>query len=301
MGQNASNIQVSALNIPINFTQATKVPMIYIRLPLPHIKMVQVAPAPGNNIFDIQNALNTIQPIMYNGKLESRMMSVAGTDGVLIVSIPRRTYTPMSGNIYNLPQVFNFANMPNHAFGLEVLNDTDVHTNNMLSIGGGNATPDDKFTKNLFIKSAVVLKQKQDNNNNNKSFIYGSKTYVIDYENNKVGVYDPIYDQNIAQNDFKPIRNISDQDVKGDFITKQTILIYTNELLSKTDTTKTDFTNIQNKYRDVNNNYNADNNTKYVGTYDNDVEELNEIKDIQILDQVTVPVSFISRMGTLFP
>jgi hypothetical protein len=100
-GQNP-NMQVSALNIPLNFTQVTKVPMIYIRLPLANMPSL---PTTGPvSPLTIQSALSTVQPIMYNGRLESRSMAVVGTDGLLIVSIPRRTYRPMSANIYNLPQ-----------------------------------------------------------------------------------------------------------------------------------------------------------------------------------------------------
>ena len=171
--QNQINMQVSALNIPVNFTQVTKVPMIYIRLPIAGMPTVQSTVA---STLDIQSALNTTQPMMYNGRLESRALSVAGTDGVLIVSIPRRTYRPMSGNIYNLPQIFNFANMPHHAFGLETLNSTKVLTNHTLEIKTNTNEDSETLSNHLFIKSVVTLKEKQDNNS---SFIYGSKTFIL--------------------------------------------------------------------------------------------------------------------------
>jgi hypothetical protein len=176
--QNQINMQVSALNIPANFTQVTKVPMIYIRLPV--LGMPAVQPT-GTSILDIQSALNTTQPMMYNGRLESRAMSVAGADGVLIVSIPRRTYRPMSGNIYNLPQIFNFATMPHHAYGLETLNNTKVFTNSALEIKTYGKEDVQLLNNHLFIKSVVTLKETQGGNNNN--FIYGSKTFILNTVN----------------------------------------------------------------------------------------------------------------------
>ena len=214
------NLQVSTLNIPINYTQVSKVPMIYIRLPV-----VGLPPLPNqnNNQIVISNALSTVQPIMYNGKLESRMMSVVGTDGILIVSIPRRTYKPMSTNIYNLPAVFNYANMPSHAFGLEVLNKTVVGTNLLLNIGATNNI------QTLYINSAVVLKEK------NNNFIYGSKTMIYDHYTLTHTVYDPIYENST----HRPLRNFvapgapgaNILDHKDDMLTRQTILIYTNHTL----------------------------------------------------------------------
>ena len=221
------NMQVSALNIPINYTQVTKVPMIYIRLPLanmPQMPMNSTTPP-----ISIQSALNTVQPIMYNGRLESRSMSVVGTDGVLIVSIPRRTYRPMSANIYNLPQVFNMSNLPHHAFGLETLNDTVVDTNLFLVIGNNSKEDPETLNNHLFIKSALTLKEREENKN---SFIYGSKTYIFNYDNTvQVNIYDPITTK--FDDQFKPIRNIDDADKLKDFKTNQTILIYTNELINK--------------------------------------------------------------------
>ena len=237
------NMQVSALNIPMNFTQVTKVPMIYIRLPLHGMPPLPTAagatPTPP---LDIQSALHTVQPLMYNGKLESRSMSVANTDGVLIVSIPRRTYKAISGNIYNLPQVFNMSNLPHHAFGLETLNNTEVQTDLCLKIGfNNNAAVDPKQSDHLYIKSVVALKEKEDNNN---SFIYGSKTYIFNYDiatgagaggvAGTIRVYDPITTN--FNNTFTPVRLISQStaavpgDKLKDFRTNQTILIYTNEL-----------------------------------------------------------------------
>ena len=175
--QNQMNMQVSTLNIPVNFTQVTKVPMIYIRLPI--LGMPALQPTMASTL-DIQSALNTTQPMMYNGRLESRALSVAGTDGVLIVSIPRRTYKPMSGNIYNLPQIFNFANMPHHAFGLETLNSTKVLTNNALEIKSTSKEDAALLSNHLFIKSVVTLKERSDNNS---SFIYGSKTFIVNMIN----------------------------------------------------------------------------------------------------------------------
>jgi hypothetical protein len=243
------NMQVSALNIPINFTQVTKVPMIYIRLPIHNMPIIVPGGGPPNDL-NIQDALHTVQPIMYNGKLESRSMAVARTDGVLIVSIPRRTYKAISGNIYNLPQVFNMSNLPHHAFGLETLNNTKVNTNYCLKIGFNNNT-DAKHSDHLFIKSAVVLKEKEDNNN---TFIYGSKTYVFNYETTgqrSIRVYDPIstkFDQT-----FKPVRKVdinpTSTDKVKDFRTNQTILIYTNELTDgNIDITKAPYNNIATGY-----------------------------------------------------
>jgi hypothetical protein len=247
-GQNP-NMQVSALNIPINFTQVTKVPMIYIRLP-----PVGLPTPTGTNVSElyVQDALSTVQPIMYNGKLESRMMSVVGNDGVLIVSIPRRTYRPISGNIYNLPQVFNMSNMPNHAFGLETLNTKAVYTNMFLTFANMNVKTNDKnHTDKLFIKSVVSLKQKDDNTN---KFIYGSKTYIFNYENTgnvgSINVYDPITTS--LDKDFKPIRKVNEgaivkeKDQVADFVTNQTIIIYTNELINK------EMKNISDKYDKIN-------------------------------------------------
>jgi hypothetical protein len=82
----------------------------------------------------------------------------------------------MSGNIYNLPQIFNFANMPHHAFGLETLNSTKVLTNHTLEIKTNTNEDSETLSNHLFIKSVVTLKEKQDNNS---SFIYGSKTFIL--------------------------------------------------------------------------------------------------------------------------
>jgi hypothetical protein len=268
---NQINMQVSAINIPANFTQVTKVPMIYIRLPVLGMPIVQQMQGNNPSVIDIQSALSTTQPIMYNGRLESRSMSVAGTDGVLIVSIPRRTYRPMSGNIYNLPQIFNFATMPHHAYGLETLNNTKVLTNNALEIKSHTGDDTRLYNNHLFIKSIVTLKEKQDNNNNNQ-FIYGSKTFIVNMETDKtdikpkIHVYDPITTlyaasavasgvaaglpagvaaaapgvQAIAVAANGPsapvimaVRNLTADDKIKDVVTNQTILIYTNDLSNK--------------------------------------------------------------------
>jgi hypothetical protein len=238
-GQNP-NMQVSALNIPINFTQVTKVPMIYIRLPLANMPSLPIT-GPVSAL-TIQSALSTVQPIMYNGRLESRSMAVVGTDGLLIVSIPRRTYRPMSANIYNLPQVFNMSNLPHHAFGLETLNNTQVDTNLFLTIGNNSKEDPDTLNNHLFIKSAVTLKEREENKN---SFIYGSKTYMFNYDAAvTVNIYDPITTK--FDDTFKPVRGMSDDSDKlYDFKTHQTILIYTNELINKKDD------NIKNSYTQI--------------------------------------------------
>jgi hypothetical protein len=252
-GQNP-NMQVSALNIPINFTQVTKVPMIYIRLPPSNLPTVGGQAQTSS----IQSALSTVQPMMYNGRLESRAMSVVGTDGVLIVSIPRRTYRPMSGNIYNLPQVFNFANMPHHAFGLETLNNTQVRTNLFLHLTNMKAD-NNKHSDKLFIKSAVVLKQREENKT---EFIYGSKTYMFDYNTGEIRgsarVYDPLSKITLGTNDLVPVREISDaynnntEDQLDDFVTKQTILIYANEInINNVDVAQQSYNNIKSVYDNV--------------------------------------------------
>jgi len=267
-GQNP-NMQVSALNIPINFTQVTKVPMIYIRLPPSNLPTV----GGQAQTVSIQSALSTVQPMMYNGRLESRAMSVVGTDGVLIVSIPRRTYRPMSGNIYNLPQVFNFANMPHHAFGLETLNNTQVVTNLFLHLTNMK-TDNVKHSDKLFIKSAVVLKQREDNKT---EFIYGSKTYIFDYNTGEIRgaarVYDPLSKITNkpttpplppgtllppANNDLVPVRllsaayNFNTEDQLDDFVTKQTILIYANEInINNVDVAQQPYNNIKSVYDNV--------------------------------------------------
>jgi hypothetical protein len=240
------SMQVSSLNIPMNFTQVTKVPMIYIRLPLhgmPPPPVLHGVPAAG--IEDIQKALNTVQPIMYNGKLESRSMSVVGHDGVLIVSIPRRTFKTMSGNIYNLPQVFNMSNLPVHAFGLETLNNTEVTTNIRLKIGYNSKLDDENHGDYLFIRSVVTLKEKEDSN---PSFIYGSKTYIFNYSDagttGNINIYDPISTE--MKNDFLPVRKIKSDDKVKDLRTNQTIIIYSNELLNKDNAEK--LKNIKEKY-----------------------------------------------------
>lgn len=255
-----NTMQVNTLNIPFNLTQITKVPMIYIRLPP---KIINSVPT---NLQTVQNSLNTIQTVMSNGKLESRSLTVANTEHLLIISIPRRTYKPIGTGIYNLPQVFNFSSMPHHAIGLEVLNDTPVATNKCLIIPNLVNTADNKrFSDKLFLKSAVVLKERKDNQHH--KFIYGTKTYMINYhsQEKEIRVYNPISDiqkidiatnqitmiplryltsvfcnqivRNAANNlplgtNFKEkyVTSLEEEDKIHDFLQRQTILIYTNEL-----------------------------------------------------------------------
>jgi hypothetical protein len=277
------NMQVSAFNIPVNLTQVTKVPMIYIRLPL-----YGMPPPPTASTvppLDIQSALSTTQPLMYNGKLESRSMTVAGTDGVLIVSIPRRTYKAVSGNIYNLPQVFNMSNLPHHAFGLETLNETEVKTDSCLKIGFNTKDDLEKYSDYLFIKSVVSLKEKVDEKT---SFIYGSKTYIFNYDNNdkmlgSVSVYDPI--TTAFKNDFKPVRKIKDstEDQIKDFRTNQTILIYTNELINDNDKPK-NIPKMKNTYKImVNNKVTKTKELQYLGADNTITTPLNGMTDLNMV------------------
>jgi hypothetical protein len=162
----------------------------------------------------LQDSLITTLPIMYNG--ESRVIYIAHTNGTLIISVPRRTYKPISNN-----GVFNFANMPHHAFGYEVLNNYKVFANSKLDINRGK--------QELNIKSMVVLKEKQENNNN---FIIGSKTLLLpNYPDNRllnditnidsvnITIYDPLTDHNL--------RNWNNTNDKiEDFTEKATIFIY---------------------------------------------------------------------------
>jgi len=298
-----NGVQINTLNMPMNYTQVTKVPMIYIRLPptnLPIFQntstvrddigvniqeistnihfnyMTRLTTKPVDeklarlttaefkqiaNMQDIQTSLNTIQPIMANGRFEYRSTTVVGTDGVLIISIPRRTYQPLMTNVHNLPQVFNMSKLPHNAIGLETLNNGNINTNLILSIGNSISETNDaayanNYTNKLFLKSAVVLNEKESDDNNNNKFIYGSKTYVFNYDNKNgnIRVYDPIKDSN--NSDILPIRKVNYSPVPmsrtidihnnhinptqktnkyikdkiKDFRTNQTILIYTNEL-----------------------------------------------------------------------
>ena len=294
-----NGVQINTLNMPMNYTQVTKVPMIYIRLPPTNLPIYQntstvrddigtnintignaigvtypVATPPEErianvqlvehkqiaNMQDIQTSLNTIQPIMANGRFEYRSTTVVGTDGVLIISIPRRTYQPLMTNVHNLPQVFNMSKLPHNAIGLETLNNANINTNLVLSIGNTITETEEvaygnNYTNKLFLKSAVVLNEKETDDNNNNKFIYGSKTYVFNYDNAKgnIRVYDPIKESNnsnilpIRKVNYDPIRQrTSDlycnhmnpqqktnkyiKDKIKDFRTNQTILIYTNEL-----------------------------------------------------------------------
>ena len=294
-----NGVQINTLNMPMNYTQVTKVPMIYIRLPPTNLPIYQntstvrddlgtnintmansinvtypVATPPDQrianvslvehkqiaNMQDIQTSLNTIQPIMANGRFEYRSTTVVGTDGVLIVSIPRRTYQPLMTNVHNLPQVFNMSKLPHNAIGLETLNNANINTNLVLSIGNTISETEEaayanNYTNKLFLKSAVVLNEKEADDNNNNKFIYGSKTYVFNYDNanGNIRVYDPIKESNNAnilpirkvnydpnrqigssiycKHDYQPqLNNIYIKDKIKDFRTNQTILIYTNEL-----------------------------------------------------------------------
>jgi len=274
-----NNIQINTLNMPFNYTQVSKVAMIYIRLPPTGANIIQntssarndfkqrlnnVYGNPGdaaliaikNDVFggivtsndkidnmalslDVQQSLNTIQPIMSNGRFEFRSSTVSTTDGVLIVSIPRRTYLPMNASVHNLPQVFNMSKLPHNAIGLETLNSAEVITNLALSIKNY-TSPDDEVAYNnhysdkLFLKSAVVLNEKASDTDSTKKFIYGSKTYVFNYDSDvlpgpNIRVYDPIKDN--ENKNFYPIRKIVEaKDNINDFIKNQTILIYTNDL-----------------------------------------------------------------------
>jgi hypothetical protein len=294
-----NGVQINTLNMPINYTQVTKVPMVYIRLSPTNLPISQNISTntrdkvidhifnklpyivEGNRLArpldkrpiimqnrdevkeiidkpDIQSSLNTIQPIMTNGRFEYRSSSVVGTDGVLIVSIPRRTYQPLMTNVHNLPQVFNMSKLPHNAIGLETLNNTHINTNLVLSIGNSITESEEiaynnNYTNKLFLKSAVVLNEKETDDNNNNKFIYGSKTYVFNYDNagGNIRVYDPIKESN--NRNILPIRKVNYnptmtqyvndlplrddlqpnpyiRDKIKDFRTNQTILIYTNEL-----------------------------------------------------------------------
>lgn len=288
-----NNIQMNTINMPFNYTQVSKVAMIYIRLPPTGVQIAQntssaretikstllrVFEPSGSrtdqseidahteftgsgahggsdinqftklaNMIDVQQSLNTIQPIMSNGRFEFRSSTVATTEGVLIVSIPRRTYQPMIASVHNLPQVFNMSKLPHNAIGLESLNSVEVATNLVLSISNPSEKPDDAYNNNysnkLFLKSAVVLNEKESDLEINKKFIYGSKTYVFNYDTDEtttIRVYDPIKETN-NKNQY-PIRKVIEKDSIDDFVTNQTILIYTNDLKNIPQKTLTDNT-----------------------------------------------------------
>jgi hypothetical protein len=290
-----NNIQMNTINMPFNYTQVSKVAMIYIRLPPTGVQIAQntssaretikstllrvFEPSASRtdqseidahteftgsgsgahggsdinqftklaNMIDVQQSLNTIQPIMSNGRFEFRSSTVATTEGVLIVSIPRRTYQPMIASVHNLPQVFNMSKLPHNAIGLESLNSVEVATNLVLSISNPSEKPDDAYNNNysnkLFLKSAVVLNEKESDLEINKKFIYGSKTYVFNYDTDEtttIRVYDPIKETN-NKNQY-PIRKVIEKDSIDDFVTNQTILIYTNDLKNIPQKTLTDNT-----------------------------------------------------------
>ena len=153
---NNQQFQTSTMNIPLNFIQTLKIPILYIKLPI-----VSIQPQIQNNDIYLEKNLSSISPILYNGKLESRIFNVVNTNGTLIFNIPRRTYKPLSNNI------FNFSNIPSHSIGLEVLNNYPVYSHTEIDV----------IKQKLFIKSIVVLNEKQD------KFIYKSKTFIFNNNN----------------------------------------------------------------------------------------------------------------------
>jgi hypothetical protein len=276
--------------------------MIYIRLPSSNMLNLQlpvhgiglagapaVAGAAGAAVqpkSNIQSYLQNPQTTLFNGRLENRIMSVVGTDGVLIVSIPRRTYKALSGSIYNLPQVFNMSAMPHHAYGVETLNNTKIKTNLYLKISNtNNDNADIKQPDKLFLKSVVSLKEQTANNN---TFIYGSKTYIFSHTNQDITVYDPIKNNNLVQRPIRKcnnnntmadlldrgvrelpevpllpvgaavVRSRTEIDYVKDFDTNQTLLIYTNEL-----------TNLQVANNAITERYADISNTEYTDNFNN--------------------------------
>lgn len=377
-----NGVQINTLNMPMNYTQVTKVPMIYIRLPPSNLPMAQntsstrdyinayidaqersitagytvqgrrrqiyidnIAPNDSKNLAnmqDIQTSLNTIQPIMSNGRFEYRSSTVVGTDGVLIVSIPRRTYQPLMTNVHNLPQVFNMSKLPHNAIGLETLNNSNINTNLVLSIGNSFSESEDvayanNYTNKLYLKSAVVLNEKETNDNNNNKFIYGSKTYVFNYDNpnGNIRVYDPIKESN--NTNILPIRkvnydpdarfpfdlkckhddqlqksNIYIKDKIKDFRTNQTILIYTNELKNipnnafsainafDLNATKQNYVNHYNNFANVYTNFNSYDHIKNnYAYYFSDYANHNTIIGYMLMNKETVIGADINCTGTL--
>jgi hypothetical protein len=185
------------MNIPINYVQVLKISILYIKLPIL-----------GTSNIILQDSLITTVPIMHNG--EYRVIYVANTNGTLIISVPRRTYKPINN------EVFNFTNIPHHAFGFEVLNNYKVFANSKLNINNKKQVLD--------IKSMVVLKE--------KDFIIGTKTFILptypantllndinNIDSDNITIYDPLSNRNLRIWD----PNI---DRIEDFTEKATIFIY---------------------------------------------------------------------------
>ena len=194
-------------SIPINYIQVSKIAILYVKLPILGFNNT-------NNII-LQDSLVTTQSIMHNGVLESRVISVANTNGTLTINVPRRTYRPINNGL------FNFSNIPHHVFGYEVLNNYKVYPNSKLNISNGKQILD--------IKSMVILKEKEENNNN---FIIGSKTFLLptypnnillnditNIDENNITIYDPLTDHNLRKWNLN-------YDTIEDFTEKATIFIY---------------------------------------------------------------------------
>jgi hypothetical protein len=192
-------------NIPMNYVQVSKISILYLKLPIFGL---------NNNTSNItlQDSLLTTVPIMHNGGIETRVIYVANTNGTLIISVPRRTYKPINN------EIFNFANMPHHAYGFEVLNNYKVDVNSKLDINKGKQV--------LNLKSMVVLKE--------NNFIIGTKTFLLppyinntllndinNINSNNITIYDPLSNHNLRIWD-------NNLDTIEDFTQKSTIFIYVN-------------------------------------------------------------------------
>ena len=222
---NNKNIEIDFYNVPITFTQITKIPIFYIKLPIiNHIT---------NNINKIilEDTLTMISPIMTNGNLEYSVISIVDTNGSLIISVPRRVYKPINNNLYNIPQIFNFSNMPHHSYGYEMINNYPVYCHNKLEIKT-------KGKEILYLKSIVVLKETEEKNN---KFIIGTKTLILKDQNKKILlnelsnedlkkiiVYDPINNHNLREWD-DTLENTED------FLEKSTIFIFNEKEKEKND------------------------------------------------------------------
>ena len=184
-----------ATNIPTSYVQVSKISILYLKLPIYNT----------SNII-LQDSLITTVSIMHNGVIESRVIYVAQTNGTLIISVPRRTYKPINNG------VFNFTNMPYHAFGFEVLNNYKVDVNSKLNINNDKQVLD--------LKSMVVLKEKQ-----TKTFLLPAYPANIllnnltNIDSNNITIYDPLTNHNLRKwdNEFDTIE---------DFTEKATIFIY---------------------------------------------------------------------------
>jgi len=194
-------------SIPINYIQVSKIPILYVKLPILGFNNT-------NNII-LQDSLITTQTIMHNGVLESRVIYVTNTNGTLTINVPRRTYKPINN------ELFNFSNIPHHVFGYEVLNNYKVYPNSKLNINNGKQILD--------IKSMVILKEKEENNNN---FIIGTKTFLLptypnnillndvtNIDENNITIYDPLTVHNLRKWNLN-------YDTIEDFTEKATIFIY---------------------------------------------------------------------------